>query len=412
MASRKDKKGRVLRKGEIYREDKQMYEYRYTDPSGKRRSVYSKDLAKLRGKIDALRRDQMDGIDSYVAGNADLNFMFDRYMSTKTELRASTRANYQSSYDRYVRDDFGKTKLKDIKYSDILFFYKRLISEKNLQMGSIMYLQRVIRPSLEMAVRDNIIRTNPAAGVMAQLKSKNNTTSYVRHALTVEQERAFLSFLDEYPLYEKWKNLFTVFLGTGCRVGEVIALRWDDVDFEQKVISINHSLYYFAGKRNKSPSKWVMQRPKTDAGIRTIPMVDVVYNALQDEKARQLEEKTWCKTSIDGVSGFVFCNRFREVFTPESINRELTRIIETYNSIEEVDAIKQNREPVMLPHFTCHHLRHTFCTRLCEADANIKVIQAVMGHKDIQTTLDIYAEVSEQKKKSSMDEIFNQIFIV
>ena len=93
MASRKDKKGRVLRKGESFRITDEMYVYTYTDPFGKRRYTYSKDLIKLREKEEQLKRNQMDGLDSYVAGTADLNFLFDRYMSIKTELRMSTKAN-------------------------------------------------------------------------------------------------------------------------------------------------------------------------------------------------------------------------------------------------------------------------------------------------------------------------------
>jgi len=410
MASRKDKRGRVLRKGETFREDKNMYCYSYTDAYGKRHYMYAKDLGKLRRKEDDLKRDQMDGINTYVAGQASLNFMFDRYIATKSELRASTRSNYLAIYDRYVRDDFGKKKLVSIKYSDILFFYNRLMREKDLHIGTIQYLQRVIRPSLEMAVRDNIIRTNPAEGVIQQLKKNTkNTGTYVRHALTIEQQRAFLSFLEECEDYARWKCLFTVMIGTGVRVGELVGLRWSDVDMDARSISINHSLFYFAGKRNKSPNKWVVNLPKTEAGIRTIPMVDVVYTAFIDEKVRQKEFGIKCKSKIENMSGFIFCNRFNEVYTPESINRQLKTIIENYNLIEEVDAVKEKREPVLLPHFTCHHLRHTFCTRLCEADVNIKVIQSVMGHKDIQTTMDIYAEVSEGKKKSSLDEIFNEM---
>lgn len=166
MASRKDKKGRVLRKGESFRITDEMYVYTYTDPFGKRRYIYSKDLVKLREKEEKLKRDQMDGIDSYVAGNADLNFLFDRYMAIKTELRLSTKANYQEMYDRYVRNEFGKKKIGEIKYSDVLFFYNYLITDKNLHIGSVQYIQRLIRPSLELAVRDNIIRSNPANGVI------------------------------------------------------------------------------------------------------------------------------------------------------------------------------------------------------------------------------------------------------
>lgn len=109
------------------------------------------------------------------------------------------------------------------------------------------------------------------------------------------------------------------------------------------------------------------------------------------------------------MTGFIFCNCFREINNPEGINRNLNRIIIDHNSTEEVRAAREKREAVILPHFTCHHLRHTFCARLCEADVNIKVIQSIMGHKDIQTTMDIYAEVTGDKNKKSLEEIFDQM---
>ena len=65
-------------------------------------------------------------------------------------------------------------------------------------------------------------------------------------------------------------------------------------------------------------------------------------------------------------------------------------------------AKKEKRQPVILPHFSCHHLRHTFCTRFCEQETNIKVIQSIMGHANIETTMDIYAEVTDMKKVESM----------
>lgn len=157
MASRKDKKGRVLRKGESYSDSKGMYLYAYSDPFGKRRYIYAKDLPALREKEEQLKKDQLDGIDSYAAGTADLNFMFDRYMSTKSELRVSTRANYLEVYDRYIRNEFGRKKIGEIKYSDILFFYNHLICDLGIHIGTVQYIQRLIRPALEIAVRDNII---------------------------------------------------------------------------------------------------------------------------------------------------------------------------------------------------------------------------------------------------------------
>ena len=88
MACRKDGKGRVLRKGEHYRKTDGRYSYIYTDPLGKKRTIYAKSLVTLRQKEDELVRDQMDGLNVYVAGSADVNFLFDRYISTKTEVKS------------------------------------------------------------------------------------------------------------------------------------------------------------------------------------------------------------------------------------------------------------------------------------------------------------------------------------
>lgn len=410
MASRKDKKGRLLRPGESYQESKGLYVYAYSDPFGKRRYTYAKDLVTLRKKEEQLKKDQMDGIDSYVAGTADLNFTYDRYISARKDLRETTRANYDATYDRYVRETLGKKKLKDIKYSHIVLFYVNLMDEKGLHIGTIQYIQRMIRPALELAVRDEIIRTNPANDVIRMVKKKTQCDGPVyRHALTLEQQRAFTEYVKNSPSYDNWYNLFMVMIGTGLRVGELVGLRWEDVDFEKRQIDVNHALTYFAGKRNKRPSRWIVTDTKTDAGHRTIPLVDPVYDALLAEKIQQDRTGMKCQSVVDGMSGFIFYNRFYEVRVPESINRELTRIIERYNLEEEVIAKKEKREAVLLPPISCHHLRHTFCTRLCEADVHIKVIQSIMGHKDIHTTLDIYAEVTDWKKKTSVNDAFKKM---
>ena len=72
----------------------------------------------------------------------------------------------------------------------------------------------------------------------------------------------------------------------------------------------------------------------------------------------------------------------------QSVNRAIKRISSAYNATEEIEAKKEHREPVLLPDFSAHSLRHTFCTRLCERETNLKIIQSIMGHKDIQTTMD------------------------
>ena len=192
MACRKDGKGRVLRKGEGYRKGDGRYSYVYIDPLGKKRTIYAKSLVKLREREEQLQRDQMDGLDVYVAGKADVNFLFDRYISTKTELRSTTYSNYLYTWNHFIRDTFGKKKVRDVKYSDVLFFYTDLINNQGLQINTLETINTVLRPTFQLAVRDDIIRKNPVDGAYCEVKKRNGGARKTRRALTVEQQRKFM----------------------------------------------------------------------------------------------------------------------------------------------------------------------------------------------------------------------------
>ena len=402
MVARKDNKGRALRKGETYRESDNRYSYSYKDIYGKRKFIYAKDLKKLREREAILFKDQLDGLDVYVAGKAKLNFVFDRYISTKTELRETTYTNYVYMYDRFIRDGFGENKIGDIKYSDVLYFYYDLINNKGLQINSLETIHTILHPTFQLAVRDEIIRNNPSDGVMAEIKKKSKDKKKTRHALTVEQQRAFMNYIAESPVYNNWNLIFTVLLGTGCRIGEVVGLRWSDVDFEKRTIDINHSMTYYPRKKDTYKCEFKVSLPKTEAGIRVIPMMEPVYEVLREEYDKRKEEG-FCPVVVDGMSGFIFINRFGMIHNPASINRAIRRIYEAYNAEEIVKAKKEKREPLLIPHFSCHHLRHTFCSRFCENETNIKVIQQIMGHASVETTMDIYAEINDGKLQESME---------
>ena len=188
-------------------------------------------------------------------------------------------------------------------------------------------------------------------------------------------------------------------------------LTWKDIDDENGVITVDHAAVYFAGKMNKSKNKIYISTPKTEAGIRKIPMVKEVRQALKEIKQYQHDNGIFCTTEIDGYTDFVFLNRFGRVFLQQDLDRALERIIDAYNDAEIHDAKQKHREPFILPHFTCHSLRHTFCARFCENESNLKVIQSVMGHVDIATTMNIYAEVSEAKKKASMEALAEKMVL-
>jgi len=95
-----------------------------------------------------------------------------------------------------------------------------------------------------------------------------------------------------------------------------------------------------------------------------------------------------------------------------TINRAIKRIYEAYNEEEIQTAKKEKRQPVLIPHFSCHHLRHTFCTRFCENESNLKVIQEIMGHSDITTTMNIYAEATENKKQVAIISLESKVEIM
>ena len=97
------------------------------------------------------------------------------------------------------------------------------------------------------------------------------------------------------------------------------------------------------------------------------------------------------------------------VYSPHTINRAIVRIISLYNREETEKAQAEDRKPELLPHFSVHNLRHTFCTRFCENEGNIKVIQEIMGHSDIATTMNIYNEATIEKKKESFANLEGKI---
>lgn len=392
--TRRDPKGRALKKGETYKADRGLYCFAYTDPIGKRRFKYAKDLIELREREEELKRDSLDGLETYARGNSDLNFLFQRYIETKHALRSTTRTNYIGTYNRYVRDSIGKKKISDIKYSDVLYFYQTFI-DRGYKVATVEGIQTILSPAFQMAVRDNILRTNPASGVMGEIKKNLKNRPEPRHALTPAEEKAFLDFIKQ-PEYYRCRPLFIFMFGTGCRVGEAIGIRWDDIKLDDGVVDINHDLTYYPREEHGFKCRYEIGDPKTFPSFRKIPLLPEVKEALLNERENQQKYGYRNLMELDGYSNFVFCNRFGGFRNAGSINDQIGRIVDKYNAQEEVKAAKEQREPLIIPKFSCHITRHTFCSRLCENGTNIKLIQQIMGHSDIRTTMNIYAEISKQ----------------
>ena len=213
-----------------------------------------------------------------------------------------------------------------------------------------------------------------------------------------------MDYMDGHEVYDHWWPIFMILLGTGCRCGEFIGLRWEDIDLDKRTININHSLVRVKRNRSDPARRLGVSLPKTEAGIRIIPMLDQVHDAFERVYEEQLTAG-FNETVIEGMSGFIFKNANGDVLCEQNINSAIRRITESYNMEEEVKAAKEKREPFLLPHFSCHYLRHTFCTRLCENESNLKLIQDIMGHKNIKTTMEVYAEATMDKKQETMQNL-------
>lgn len=393
---RKDKDRIVLRKGESQRKDGN-YDYRWTTRDGKRHSVYAKTLEELRAKEDEILRDKCDGIKTE-ARYVTINDVFEVWKQLKRGLKDNTFQNYKYMYEQFVKPDFGNTRVSQLKKSDVKRFYNMLADERALKVSTIDSIHTVLHQVLDMAVDDAYLRNNPSDNVLKELKQAHNFDTEKRKALTVAEQELFLDFLRRNHQYNHWYPIFAVMVGTGLRVGEVTGLRWCDIDLKENLIDVNHTLVYYNHAENGC--YFNINTPKTKAGVRNVPMLEFVKQAFIEERKYQMANGIRCSVKIDGYTDFIFVNRFGAAQHQGTLNKALRRIIRDCND----EVLERNEEnPVLLPRFSCHSLRHTFTTRMCEAGVNIKVIQDALGHADISTTLNIYADVTKELKKKEFE---------
>ena len=409
MASRKDNNGRVLQKGEAHRKDGR-YHYAYTNIAGKRCYLYADTLPELRRKECELQIAAWQGATQYDS-SATLNFMFDRAIAQKFAIKETTLTSYLQSYNNHVRDGLGRQLVKNISHSDIMAFYSYLIRKKKLAIKTIKHIHTQVYSALQLAVQDGIIFKNPAEDAFDKLRRATGSSERKIRALTIEEQKAFLGFIEGHPTWNRYHSIFTVMLGTGLRVGELCGLRWQDVDLEKRILDVNHNLVLI--KAIKDGPKTIQEHlaislPKTKAGIRQVPLMFPVIEALMDEY-EWAKLKGFKSDTVDGYTDFIFTKRNGNLYTSVRLDLALKNIVRDYNKQEEAVAEIENREPFYLPHISNHMLRHTFCTRLVERDVNPKVIQTIMGHASINITMDIYAEVSQAKQFEEIDRLADEL---
>lgn len=385
MASkRKDKNGKVLRKGESQRKNS-TYMYRWVNNDGERECIYAHTLNELRELEEDINRDMALG----VCRKANtLNEQIMRYLRTKIKLADSTKENYKYYFDHVIKESsIGRTRVTDIKKSDVLLFYNSLI-EQGLSVGTIKIIHKIIRPSLQLACDDDVISKNPADGC---------TRDYVddpekKFALTFDEEKEFLERVKMRTRMKRYYPMYAILLKTGLRISEAVGLTWNDVSMDKREININHQIQY---RKINGVMKLYANDTKTNAGRRTIPMTDKVYQLFVEQKEESEKIKKVPDFQVDGYKDFVFVSHMSgKCMNHNSVRRMMRKLVD----------MNEERE-IVLPEISPHILRHTACCRLAESGCDIKVLQYLMGHTDIKTTMRIYNHVDMERVKREMNRL-------
>lgn len=191
-------------------------------------------------------------------------------------------------------------------------------------------------------------------------------------------------FANKYQVYQKYYDELIILLGTGLRISELCGLTDTDINFENRIINVDHQLL------RSAETGYYIETPKTKSGIRQIPMSEKVYEAFN----RVLKRRRGAKAvTIDGYSNFLFLNRDGYPKTATNYDGMFRGLAKKYNKYHE-EALPK----VMTP----HTLRHTFCTNMANAGMNPKALQYIMGHSNITMTLNYYAHATFDSAKAEM----------
>lgn len=395
---RYDKKHRRLLVGESQREDG-LYCFKYQE-NGKSKYVYSWRLVKSDvtpfGKKDNLPLRELErqikrAIESGISpngGDYTVIQLLDKYIPLRTDVKENTVKNYV-----YVRNIllkyscFANRKINTIKLTDAKEFLI-LLSNDGKGRNTIRNVRGVLRPTFEMAVRDDLILKNPFNFPLAEVAKNEFDT---RQALTKEQEHAFLKFIKEDEHYSQYYDAIYILFNTGLRISELSALTINDVDLVERKINVNKQLQY-RGKNHY----WV-DTVKTENGKRILPIplknVELFdcFKRVIDNRLIPIKNEP----IVDGVSGFLFLSKTNKPLVGYQWASKFKYAVNKYNSIYKQE----------LPPITPHVCRHTYCTRQWQKGYDVKTISALMGHSSVEITLDTYTHSSFEDLERAVNNV-------
>lgn len=380
---RRDNRNRILREGEYQRTDGR-YRYRYIDEDGKEKNVYSWRLDKndptprgkkrelsLREKEKQIQADLFDHIVTR-GGNYTVVELVEKYTSLKTGVGHNIKAGYKTVINILNREAFGKQRIDKVRLSDAKAWLIKLQQVDGRGYSSIHSIRGVLRPAFQLAVDDDLIRKNPFGFELASVIVNDSVT---REAITRKQERDLLKFIKEDKHFCRYYDAIYILLNTGLRISEFCGLTISDLEFDQKRIKVDHQL------QRTSQMQYVIQAPKTESGIRYVPMSEEVVACFRRILANRVAPKI--EPMVDGYAGFLFLDKNDKPMVALHWEKYLEHIIEKYNKIYRIQ----------MPKVTPHVCRHTFCSNMAKSGMNPKTLQYIMGHSDISVTLNVYTHV-------------------
>lgn len=289
----------------------------------------------------------------------------------KTTVSDSTYDFYESYTNNHIVPALGNVKLKDIKPITIQNFYNSLVKNSGLSLHSVAHVQRITKIILNHAVRLKVIRENPASDIDIVRVPKREQKVWTKKQVDkfIEAARGHIHFIAFY---------LAVF--TGMRQGEILGLKWDCVDFENRTIYVRRAL-----KRSNGGE---LKDLKNTSSYRSIAMNDLLYEELKKHKRKQNEIKLRMGQAYND-QGFVVATKVGTFVLHSNLSRAFRLIC------EKID----------VPKIRFHDLRHTHASLLLSLKQHPKVVQERLGHSSIEMTMDIYSHMMPNMQKEAVKEL-------
>ncbi|MBQ7564893.1 MAG: site-specific integrase [Lachnospiraceae bacterium] len=392
---RRDSKGRILHNGEIQLTDGR-YRFKYVDHNGQEHCAYSwrldhndpqpKGKKKCKSIREMEKQIQADLFDNINTGSGSMTVLelVQKYIATRNNVRPTTLAGYGTVVNFLKKDPIGARRIDSVKLSDAKYWLVKLQDKDGKSYSSIHSIRGVLRPAFQMAVDDDILRKNPFSFGLSEVIVNDSVT---RGAISRDEERKFLKFVEEDPHFCKYYEGIYILFHTGLRISEFCGLTLGDIDFENHKINVDHQL------QKRAHIGYYIESTKTTCGTRVLPMtedVEVCFRKIISERNAPKVEPI-----VDGYTGFLYYDKDGSITYSLHWDHYFKHIVDKYNSIYKLQ----------MPEITPHVCRHTYCSNMAKSGMNPKTLQYLMGHADIGTTLNVYTHVNFEDAKAEIEKL-------